>query len=495
MDRIKQPLMGRAQVIFGLYLLLSALHVMITWQQQVPIVIPDEVSYIAQARFFAGLDDYPDVHHVLQHEKIVDNFAGIPETKGWKYYHFGYSLFIAPVYALVNDIDLAYKSVLVLNSFLLSSLFLILYAWLRVIASIEPHTASLIALVTALYPAYMLHSHVAWAENLFIVGVALSCLLFAWHLKTGRLVMLVAFSLVAALQYAVHPRGLAIVMAASMVLLLLLVFRRDRIAQHVVALLLLIVAFAAIHLMVQEMASLMSNPQQADYVQKKMGLVLDLNILPVFAGNLYYLILASLGLFLVGLLFCLMTLFEALRIGLARIFDDVRAGSILYLFLLSGITFSVSVFYFSLPFKLGDEAIANAVLYGRYNEVFLGFYIALGLLWLSQRFDASDRIQVRGLNITYGVVVVLAIPLSLYVSGSAGLRMLHTYGLYPWSALLVGFDGWWRMAPVFIIPLLWGWLILQTFQDNKIRATSLVGLYFFVMDLWLFVYITPDLQM
>jgi hypothetical protein len=493
-ERAIERMMGKTSSLISLYILLVVLHVIVVWQQDVPMVTPDEISYIAQARFFAGIDSVPDVLQVMQHELFIERFGEIPDTKGWRYYHFGYPLLISPVYALVDEIDQAYKIVQVFNGFLLSGLFLIFYAWLRVITGVERQTACLIAFVTALYPAYILQAYVAWAENLLIIGVAASCLLYARFLRSGNFVTLMAFALVAGLQYAVHPRGLAVVLAAGMVLALLMVFQRDRLAHVFTALVVLVVVFVCAHLFVQGMASLMSNLQQSAYVQKRLFEVFDLNVFPVFAGNLYYLILASLGLFVVGLLYGLAVIYQQGRVAINNLVLDVQAGSIMYLVLLSGITFSVSVLYFSLPFKIAEESLANMVLYGRYNEVFLGLYMALGLVWMNQHFRVEDKNRVKVVNVIYWLIVVLAIPLSMYVSGSVGLRLLHTYGLYPWSALLVGVEGWLRMAPVFVIPLFWSWLILRTFYTQKSRATILVGVYFLIMDLWLFVYITPELQ-
>jgi hypothetical protein len=183
-ERAIERMMGKTSSLISLYILLVVLHVIVVWQQDVPMVTPDEISYIAQARFFAGIDSVPDVLQVMQHELFIERFGEIPDTKGWRYYHFGYPLLISPVYALVDEIDQAYKIVQVFNGFLLSGLFLIFYAWLRVITGVERQTACLIAFVTALYPAYILQAYVAWAENLLIIGVAASCLLYARFLRS-----------------------------------------------------------------------------------------------------------------------------------------------------------------------------------------------------------------------------------------------------------------------------------------------------------------------
>src|SRR5690349_978985 len=78
------------------YLALVAVHVLLSWETWQPTVFMDELGYLGNARYLAG--------------------AGcLPNLQGFTFYHFGYSLLIAPGFWVSADPLLAFKAAVVIN--------------------------------------------------------------------------------------------------------------------------------------------------------------------------------------------------------------------------------------------------------------------------------------------------------------------------------------------------------------------------------------------
>jgi hypothetical protein len=97
-----------------------------------PFIQSDETGYLGNARFLAG--------------KGV-----MPNMEGTTFYHAGYSILISPAFWLSSDPKRVYLFVLVINSFLISSLFPFLYYLLRNILLFDHRISALASLVTSLF--------------------------------------------------------------------------------------------------------------------------------------------------------------------------------------------------------------------------------------------------------------------------------------------------------------------------------------------------------
>ena len=482
-------------VISFLFVVLTAFHLVATWGQSAAHVIPDEISYLAQARYFAGKDITPDTKSVIENESYLAGTENIPSTENWPYYHFGYSLLISPIYWLTDTPTSSYKGIMLVNSFMLSSLFLIIYAWLRMISKIDNKTAIIIAFVTALYPAYVLQAHIGWAENAFIPGFALSCLLFTRHLKVSSIYTVTVFAIIAGFQFTIHPRGLAVAIAAIICLAAIALTHKEQRQTSIIGLLTVIGVILATKVTTNEMAIIMNTVTQEERISQKMPSILSLELIPAILGNLFYLILSTLGVFLLGVTESIKQIFFHNAKNIKTLICDKNTGTLLYAGIASGLTFFVGIFFLAQSSEWHNVARnLDYFMYGRYNEGFLSIYIALGLLWICRDYDQGIERFSRKLNVGFWLLVTLGLAFSLLLADFSGLRAIHSFGLFPWSFLSLFGEGWLRIAPIFIAPLLWTFIVMQFFLQNKNKGLIAVGSYFFLLDISLIVYKTPNLQ-
>jgi len=482
-------------IITMLFVVLTAFHLIATWGQSAATVIPDEVSYLAQARYFAGKDDIPNTRLFLERESYLAGSENIPGTEGWPYYHFGYSLLVTPVYWLTDTPTAAYKGVMLINSLLLSSLFLIIYSWIRMISEIDSKTAIIIGFITSLYPSYILQSQIGWAENAFIPGFALSCLLFTRHLKAGTIYTVCLFALVAGFQFTIHPRGLTVSAAAILSLIALALARKQQWQLSAIGVFIVVGVILATKVVANDLAAIMNTVSHEGRVIKVISSIFDREILPAIVGNLFYLTLATLGLFLLGVSETIRQIYEHGVRNFKDLISDKNTGSLLYVALASGMTFCLGIVFLARSSEWNDVAgNIDFVMYGRYNEGFLSIYIALGLLWLCRAHEQGIQHYARKLNISLWLLAAAGLTFSLYLADFTGLRSIHTFGLFPWSFLSLNAEGWLRVAPIFIAPLLWTYVVLQLFLQNRDKGLIMIGVYFFLLDISLIVYKTPELQ-
>ena len=143
---------AKTQSLFPLlapYVLLVLIHLFGGLQMQQPVVFADELGYLGNARYLAGA-------------------AHLPDLSGAAFYHFGYSIFLIPAFLLFSDPVQVYRAIMVINAFLISSLYFSLFYILHTVLGKEKKVSIVISFVTCLYPAFLLQSNIAWAENAFI---------------------------------------------------------------------------------------------------------------------------------------------------------------------------------------------------------------------------------------------------------------------------------------------------------------------------------------
>ena len=110
-----------------------------------PSVVPDEAGYLGNARWLSGTSP----------TWIMGEAP---------YYGFGYSLVLAPLFAVFHDPYTLYRAVIVVNAVLVTSLFPLLYVWCRRLLGATERAALVAALVGALVPAATAYTAVALAE-------------------------------------------------------------------------------------------------------------------------------------------------------------------------------------------------------------------------------------------------------------------------------------------------------------------------------------------
>ncbi|MEW8029491.1 MAG: hypothetical protein AB2806_17355 [Candidatus Thiodiazotropha sp.] len=483
-------------VITILYVLITGFHVAASWNQSAPHVVPDEVSYLKQAQYFSGKYTFQNTKPSTSKASSTANNGTTPSIFEVPYYHFGYSLLVSPIYWLTDTPSAAHKGVMVFNSFMLSSLFLIIFFWIRIITKdINFRTAIAIALIVSLYPPYIIQAHIGWAENAFIPGFALSCLLFTRHLKAGSITTMILFALIAGFQYTIHPRGIAVSVAAIICIAGLSLVRKDKWQLSITGIILVLGIIIATKMKTAEMAIMMNAVSHSGRILKNLSSIFESELITVVIGNLLYLILASLGIFLLGITESVKQLIDKGSNNLKCLVSDIYTGSLIYTFIASFLTFCTSILFLAREEEWHSaNGLLDIFLYGRYNEAFLSIYIALGLIWICRTYKQGIQQYSKRLNVAFWLVATVSIASTLLLSDFPYLRSIHTYGIYSWYVLSMIVDKWFGNTPVILGPLIWTWLVLQLLLQSKSKGLLAVGTYFFLLDLFLISYIIPNFK-
>ncbi|MCG7984352.1 MAG: hypothetical protein JAY90_16580 [Candidatus Thiodiazotropha lotti] len=480
--------------IIILYLILVALHLTASWHQTAAHIIPDEVSYLAQAKYFSGKETHPDTSEFLKKESSFSDNDVLPDTKNWHYYHFGYPLLVSPIYWLTDSPSAAYKGIMVFNSFLLSSLFLIIFAWIKKTKELDFYTNISISFIVSIYPAYIIQSHIGWAENALIPGFALCCLLLTHHLKTHSIKSILLFAFTAGLQYTIHPRGLASALAATLFLIGLMLVDKDRWQHSILGLCIISGVVITTKLIADEMAALMNTHTQNNTVITNLFSILEFEFFTAIIGNLLYLTLSTLGLFLFGLPEALKQVASQARKSIKNLLTNEYTGSLVYVLIASSFTFGLSIVFLGRNETWHETSKSlDFFLYGRYNETFLSIFITLGLLWLC---DPQQPIRKHSkiFKAAFWLLSTVCLVYFLYLLDYQYLRSIHSPGLFPWYFLSTILESRYSNAIIFFAPLLWTWLTLQLFIENTRKGLFTAAAYFLFIDISLIIYITPELQ-
>ncbi|MCG7895470.1 MAG: hypothetical protein JAZ12_13550 [Candidatus Thiodiazotropha taylori] len=480
-------------IIILLYFMLVALHLVASWNQTAAHVIPDEVSYLAQARYFSGKDTKPDTTKFLKQESSFSDRDVLPDTKNWHYYHFGYPILVSPIYWLTDSPSTAYKGVMVFNSFLLSSLFLIIFAWIKELKRIDFYTTVSISFIVSIYPAYIIQSHIGWAENALIPSFALCCLLLTYYLKSHSIKSILLFAFAAGLQYTIHPRGLASTLAAILFLIGLTLVDKDRWPHTVLGLCIIIGIIISTKSIADEIASLMNTHTQNKTVITNLFSLLEFEFFTAIIGNLLYLTLSTIGLFLVGAYDAIRQISSQAKKSIKNLLTNEYTGSLLYILIASSLTFGLSIVFLGRNEAWHETSKSlDFFLYGRYNETFLSIFITLGLLWLC----SSEKIQQMRSSIfkAFWLLATVCLIYFIYLLDYQYLRSIHSPGIFPWYFLSTSFESRYSNAIIFFAPLLWTWLAMQLFFENTRKGLIMAAIYFLLLDISLIIYLNPKLQ-
>lgn len=195
-------------IMVCLYLGTLTLHILMTLCTTIFNLTPDEYCVTAVAAYINGLDWSSTVSAV-------------------GYYGYFQSLFYIPVFSITDDPYLRYRLMVIINGVLMSLAPVIIYYLARKPFEVKKSAAVLLAVISGLYPCYMLLTKYTWNETL--------CNLLPWvflllmykasgsvsTVKKQIFSALAGLTLVAA--YATHGRMLAL-LAAGVVLVPIVYF-------------------------------------------------------------------------------------------------------------------------------------------------------------------------------------------------------------------------------------------------------------------------------
>lgn len=381
---------GRRDFFFQ-YLLLFILLIFSFYQYSVHrlygfSVYPDEFGYWASAAQWIGYD-WSEV-----------------ASLGY-YYSFGYSLLLAPVLWLFQDSIQAYRAAVFVNMILQCVSVGMLWGIFRRISCLtecgtehgmeKAHIEKMqrvFAVGTAVfYPAWTFYVQMTLAEALLAFLYVFICYQFVLLLNdtktinvTGRILLLsIAFLYL----HFVHMRTVGV--AAAAVLVLGFYMWRKKEYRKILVLfgaVLIVGVIVGFWMKGQVIGSVYAtadaeNLAVNDYAGKIHGIIAILSpqgikqFLQSCAGKLYYLGMASFGLFYPAVSICAKRTYVLIHCIFRRK-EDIRKTDWFYSFLFLSMIgqFFVSAIYANGAFRL------DSIIYGRYNDYFLPLFIGVGVL-------------------------------------------------------------------------------------------------------------------
>ena len=162
-----------------------------------PAYQQDEIGYLVNAAFLAGY--------------VVDGFSS---------YHAGYSIFLAPLFILLNGPDEVWKGVQVVNApFWVGSFYLLDAVIKKGLPSVALPRRVLAIAVSAMYPAWLVMAGYAFSQSAFVFFFTASTLaLFSWRPERSSSVLL--HTALVGFLFWIYPTAVGVIAALTIVVAL-----------------------------------------------------------------------------------------------------------------------------------------------------------------------------------------------------------------------------------------------------------------------------------
>lgn len=336
--------------------------------QTTPVLIPDESGYLLAGRLLSG---------------------GAAADMSWRtFYQAGYSLLIAPAFWMSASPRTVYHLVLAMNSLVSATMVVLAFVTLRRV-SVSRLPAYAVANLTALLPSVVYYAQFALSDAILPV-VVLGWLLPAhsWLVR-GRPAYGVAASVVAAYAYAVHARGVVILLVQAALVGFVLVrgwASRWSAVLSASALVMTTTLGWALNAWVRATIYPAGAAPLGTWLTGRLTSLDGLGwTLSIATGQLWYVIVSTFGLAGIGLVAFVVL---AVRRGAER---PVRVTAVLVLAAVAGIALATSA-------TVPEEGTVANFAYGRYLSCLspLLFLAGLTFLWRVPRAVAARAVLITG---------------------------------------------------------------------------------------------------
>ncbi len=409
---------GRSKFFFR-YSLLFTLFIICIFQFNIYSVYgfslyPDEFGYWASAAEVLGYD--------------WSDTAALGS-----YYSYGYGLILTGILWIFRDCVTAYRAAIAVNMLLQCGAVGILWGIFKRLYqaknSDERRMQAVLAVgIAVFYPPWSFSIQMTMTEALLMFLYALICYEIILFTEKPNILSAVLLALSLLYIYFVHMRTVGIVIAAVVTLLLYAWKTPDARRKLVAALIILAVGvmcglwikgritdtvYAAADL------GLLSVNDYAGRFETLKSLFTVEGIRKLFfscVGKLYYLVMASFGLFLPAIYMCLKKVWKMFQGFLSKQEDRQNSGYIYFFFLLSMMgQFAVTAIAMMSPGRL------DGFIYGRYNEHLLPVLIGIGLMMV---FDTEHKPYAFLINIIFSVILF---GITFWNALHSGLTVMQGY--------------------------------------------------------------------
>ena len=407
---------GGRRYFFFRYLMLFAVLIFCIYQYGIYriygfVIYPDEFGYWASAAQWIGYD-----------------WSGAASL-GY-YYSFGYSLILTPVLALFHGGIPAYRAAVAINMLLQCVSVGLLWGILRRIycqseADVEEIDCKQVEIrkmnavfavgAAVFYPAWTFYMQMTLSEALLMFLYVFICYQFVLLYEKPKMITIVLLSLSFLYIYFVHMRTVGVVLAGIASLLLFVWRKMEKRKSLLVVTIVLLVGFVGgVWLKNTVITTVYSSADAArlagnDYagqLANLKGIFTAEGVLRFFRsciGKLYYLGMASFGLFYPALFLCIRRTVYFWKSILAGNKEERKerfsCTDGIYFFLLLSM---LGQFLVSAIGAGGGGGRQDGLIYGRYNDYFLPVFIAIGIMELFE-----SRHLIRNFLCSAGISTIL----------------------------------------------------------------------------------------
>lgn len=335
----------------------AVLHLVVALTITRPLILPDEAGYLLNARRIATFGDP---------SQLV--------------YFPGYSILIAPIFALTNDLSTVFRAAQVVNGLLSGLTAFLTFAVLpRLYPDLSKNELRAGVAVVALYPSYLFFSSLAVSENLFVPVVVLAFLLFLRFAEQPTVVRAVALGITSGAAILVHQRAIALSFAAVVGLIVVAGPRHRAVLAGLAATVVALVGGFALAMFILDPSvdtyqfGVSSRTTVSGLVTDSLGPRALFTLPFTILGQFFYISVASLGIVPIAIVW----LVRQLRHGVGPS-ASLRSNAAVWLGALAVSTALIAGLFMNQG--TGDKAI-----YGRYLEAILAPLLSIGIIELLRR--------------------------------------------------------------------------------------------------------------
>ena len=378
-------------------------------------VLDDEFGYWGNAAYLAGLDWSDTVSKI-------------------RYYSYGYSLMLVPLFWIFDDPTSMYKAALFLNGIMISASFLLCYDIAKKLKKdANRYILMGVSFLISMYPSYLVYSRVAWCECLLV----LICWLLTWCFvglnEESRSYRFVLIGFLSVYAYSVHQRALGILVASIIIVLLMKLLKKINLKQFLMVLVPIVILFM-VHIYVKDdiQSNLWLNgvgisindfSGQVGKIKQILTINGLIKILKVFTGQFFYLGAASFLVFYIGLYELIrgtgITTIGSLKSKTLSVLDNDDSFFV-YAFLLFALlsTMAISVVFMMNPIRI------DQIIYGRYTEMMIGPILLIGFLHLIGKKPISTR-----LFFMTSIVFCILTAIVILIINASGIKHYNTISI------------------------------------------------------------------
>lgn len=392
-SRLNRPMIVNI-LIYSMFFLA---HLVISFSSNTPLIYVDEAGYIGNARL------------------LLFN-----QMEGTKYFP-GYSLLIIPAFIISNNIEVAYQIIQIINSMVMAFIPIISIKLLNIIdKNISTSKAYAIAIISSLYPAFLLYSNFAMTEAVIIPTFVLLVLIFAKTLDNIRSVSSWGLLLIlSAYLISVHPRNVVIVPALVIVLVIYFIIKNKEQAKKI-KLNFVILFFLSLIIIGAFIFNFVLKSGYSDEIVKVLSIDGIKNFVMAILGQSFYMSLSTFGLCFIGLFLAIKSFVK----GIAH--EDATKQKIAVIIGFAALSFIFEVilssWYMSTPFR------ADHLIYGRYNEGYLLPILLLGLLYFFKK-EKVKYLLGSTIIIHFVISLIVLIEKSNFLE-TREINWMNIFGIY-----------------------------------------------------------------